>query len=130
MKRFSTRQYALTLLELLEASTPAEQPKLVRGFLQTLARRHQLRLLPRIVSRVEADYFKRHGTVRVVVRSAHPLPESFAATLGKSLHQRVRLDSVEEPTLIGGVQIRMGEQLIDASIPTLLHSLRQQLTRA
>lgn len=130
MKRFSTRQYALTLLELLEASTPPERPKLVRGFLQTLARRHQLRVLSRIVSRVETEYWKRHDIVRVQARSAHPLPGTFATTLGKTLKQRVVLDAVADSRLIGGVQIRMGERLVDASIPSFLHSLRQQLTRA
>lgn len=129
MKRFSTGQYATTLLDLLEAATPTERPKLVRGFLQTLTRRHQLRVLPRIMARVETEYFHRHNTVRVQARSAHPVPATFATTLGKHLRRRILLDAVVDPTLIGGVQIRIGERLIDATIPSFLHSLRQQLAR-
>ncbi len=130
MKRFSNRQYAITLLDLLEDATPYERPKIVRGFLQTLARRHQLRVLPRIVARVESEYLKRHDTVRVQTRSAHPLPGTSAPALEKAVQQRVILEMVKDPALIGGVQLRIGEQLIDASIPTLLHSLRQQLIQA
>jgi len=71
------------------------------------------------------------GIVSVQVRSAVPLTEEekerLSEVLARSLRKQVRLETNVDPSLIGGVMLRIGDRLLDGSVKGQLNLLRQRL---
>jgi len=115
----------------LEAILPADLPAGVRNFLFVLARDDQLSLLPDVLDDLQR-VIRRGPEVQVVtVTSAVPLTDEEMSALreqmigrfGEDLDFRWQVD----PELLGGVVIRVGDQVIDGSIAGRLEALRQRL---
>jgi F-type H+-transporting ATPase subunit delta len=71
------------------------------------------------------------GRVRATATTAVPLTRSDAdkleASLSRRLGREVRLDNVVDRSVIGGLVLRMGDRVIDASVATRLQQLRRHL---
>jgi F-type H+-transporting ATPase subunit delta len=71
------------------------------------------------------------GRVRATATTAVPMSRTDAdkleATLSKRLGRQVRLDNQVDRGIIGGLVLRMGDRVIDASVATRLQQLRRQL---
>jgi len=71
------------------------------------------------------------GRVRAIATTAVPLDRAAAdkleANLSRRLDRQVRLDTRVEPAIIGGLVLRIGDQVIDASVATRLQQLRRRL---
>jgi F-type H+-transporting ATPase subunit delta len=50
------------------------------------------------------------------------------AALGRTFEHEVRLQLVVDPALIGGLTVRVGDELIDASVARQLDEARRKLT--
>jgi F-type H+-transporting ATPase subunit delta len=100
---------------------------LTKNFLGTLAENRRLAQLGaaiRAFSTIAAQY---RGEANAEVASAHPLTDDQVAALKaklKSLAGRdVNVDMTVDPSLLGGLVVRMGSRMIDGSIRTKLNSL-------
>lgn len=75
---------------------------------------------------------RQRGIAKAEVRSALPLDAKDRAALGRKLRtlagRKVEMTEVVDPTLIGGVSVRIGDQLYDASVRSRLERLRARLT--
>jgi len=71
------------------------------------------------------------GRVRATATTAVPLTRSDAdkleASLSRRLGREVRLHNHVDRAIIGGLVLRMGDRVIDASVATRLQQLRRQL---
>ena len=71
------------------------------------------------------------GRIRAEVTTATPMTPAqqkrLSDSLGASLNKDVVLETREDPEIIGGIQVRVGDQIIDGSVRTKLASLKQQL---
>lgn len=71
------------------------------------------------------------GVVQCTVRTASPLTKKLTSELEKSLEKysgkEVELVVEEAPELLGGVVIRVGDRIIDASLETQLGQIRDRL---
>jgi F-type H+-transporting ATPase subunit delta len=71
------------------------------------------------------------GRVRATVTTAIPLSEADRATLGRDLSSQlgkdVRLESVVDPSILGGLVLQVGDRLTDASVAARLDQLRRQV---
>jgi F-type H+-transporting ATPase subunit delta len=76
---------------------------------------------------------EKFGTVEVDVFTAQPAtPEmvrELTDRLSKTLGKQVVVHTYTEPAMIGGVKIKIGDQLLDASVAMQLSKLRDQLNR-
>jgi F-type H+-transporting ATPase subunit delta len=67
------------------------------------------------------------GETTAEVVSAHPLDDGQIAALKTNLKARigrdVAIDARVDPSLLGGIVVRLGSQMIDASIKTKLNTL-------
>jgi F-type H+-transporting ATPase subunit delta len=74
------------------------------------------------------------GRVRATATTAVPLTRSDAdklkASLSRLLGHEVRLETRVDGAIIGGLVLRMGDRVIDASVATRLQQLRHQLAGA
>jgi len=71
------------------------------------------------------------GVVRAFVRTALPLPEEQAerlrVALGGWLGAEVMLDARVDPTTIGGIAVRVGDRILDASLRGRLERAHAQM---
>ncbi len=98
-----------------------------RSFLGVLAENRRLAQLPEIIRAYRTLAARHRGETTAEVTSAHPLTEEQATELKQQLRQRVgREVSMElsvDPSLLGGLVVRIGSQMIDSSIRTRLNAL-------
>jgi len=97
-----------------------------------LAERKRLGSLPEIAARLATLADEKAGVVRATVTSAGPLPESFyerlKAELESATQRKVAIDRKQDPSLIGGVVTRIGDNTIDGSVKGRLAEIQRQLS--
>lgn len=107
---------------------------LTRQFLGFLAHQRRLFALPQMVRAYQGMLAEHKGEVGAEVSSAVALSEAQLATvqqqLSAALGQTVTLSTTVDPGLLGGLVVRVGSRMIDASIRTKLHQLELALKGA
>jgi F-type H+-transporting ATPase subunit delta len=103
-------------------------------FLELLAEKHRLPVLLRIRREFDALWAKEQRLLSVSVTSAVDLDEETVKAIGQRIEQqtgqRVELTSAVDPDLIGGLVIRVGNLVMDASVRNRLERLRRQVASA
>jgi F-type H+-transporting ATPase subunit delta len=106
----------------------------VVNFLKLLAERHRMPVLPRIRRDFESLWAKENKLLPVTVTSAVDLDEGLVQDIGKKIEeqtgQRVELSSKVDPELLGGLVVRVGNTVLDASVRNRLEQLRKQVAKA
>ncbi len=101
------------------------------NFLMVLNNHERLGLLRPIRAAYQELYDERARRIRVLVRTAVPLPDDQRARLRQELHDTFHLEPILEtrvdPDLLGGMVVRVGDWLYDASVRTQIENLRNQL---
>ncbi len=102
-----------------------------RNFVQLLAENERLSVLPQIAEQFQSLRHRADGTLDAVIESAYPLTDDqidgIRATLEEKYGRKVQARAEVESDLIGGVCIRMGDEVIDASVRGKLARLAASL---
>ena len=103
----------------------------VANLLELMLRRRRVELLARIGPEFRTLYNRQHGITAAIAVSATELDEAALATLREQVERiaggRVELTHEIDPSLIGGIQLRLGDRLIDGSVRGRLERLRNEL---
>jgi F-type H+-transporting ATPase subunit delta len=104
------------------------------NFLELLAERHRLPATFRIRRAFDELWREEHKLLPVEVTSAVQLDEALVSSIGERIEtqtgRRIELTSRVDPDIIGGLVLRVGNKVLDASIHGRLERLRRQITRA
>jgi len=102
--------------------------QLVRDFLAVVARNRRLFAVPAMIESFLAKLAARRGEVTAEVTAAHQLSEAQLGTLNEQLRRsigaRVLVDVRIDPSLIGGLVVKVGSRMIDGSIKSKLRRLQ------
>jgi F-type H+-transporting ATPase subunit delta len=94
------------------------------GVLARNGRKSALRPIIRAFKRIAAEH---RGEINAEVTSAHPLKDDQLQALKTQLKGRagrdVTIDAQVDPNILGGIVIKLGSEMIDASIRTKLNRL-------
>jgi F-type H+-transporting ATPase subunit delta len=105
--------------------------KMTANFLHIVAQNRRLGFLPLLINAFMDEVDARRGEFRADVRVAHPLTEEqrakLAALLSAATGGQVNLAVTEDPSILGGLTIKIGSQFVDASIKTKLDRLERTL---
>jgi F-type H+-transporting ATPase subunit delta len=103
----------------------------VANLARLLTVRGRFDILPAIAAEFTRLLNRRNGVVEAVVTSPTPLSARETAAVGARIEAMtgagVSLRSEVDPGLIGGLTVRIGDQLLDASVRGRLERLRNQL---
>ncbi|MDE3134880.1 MAG: ATP synthase F1 subunit delta [Acidobacteriota bacterium] len=106
----------------------------VLNFLEALIERHRMPVIFRIRNDFELLYDKSNKLLPVTVTSAVELDAETIESLGKRIGEQtgneIELSSKVDPEILGGIVLRVGNFIMDASIRTRLEQLRREVAQA
>ncbi|MDG0026984.1 F0F1 ATP synthase subunit delta [Trinickia sp. Y13] len=120
------------LLLAAAVKSPLTASPQAKNFVQMLVDNHRLSLLPEIAAQFEVLKNAREGAADALIVSAFPLQEAQLADLvasltrkfGRQLKPTVQVDA----SLIGGVRVTVGDEVLDTSVRARLAEMRTALT--
>ncbi len=99
-----------------------------------VARNRRLFVLSGIINAYLAELAKRRGEITAKVTSARPLNDAQSKALTEALRRavgsKVTVDSAVDADLLGGLVVRVGSRMVDASLKTKLMKLQQAMKGA
>jgi len=108
--------------------------RIVQDFVGVIANNRRLRELRAIVGAFAALVAEKRGVVTAFVTSAHPLTElqeqQLRARLIESGHGNVEIVKDVDPSLLGGLIVRIGARLYDSSLKSRLQRLQYAMKGA
>jgi ATP synthase F1 delta subunit len=115
-----------------KAITGAED--IVINFLELLIEKHRMPAIFRIRRELDALWREENKLLPVRVTSAVELDEQTVASLGDRISEhtgrKVELTADVNPDILGGLVLRVGNSILDASIRNRLEQLRKQVARS
>ncbi|SAI21753.1 ATP synthase F0F1 subunit delta [Bordetella ansorpii] len=106
-------------------------PQAARNFIELLVQNDRLLLLPVIASQFTALKNRHEGTAQAEITSAFELTEAQVADLVAALEVKfglkLRPHVTVDPSLIGGVRVAVGDQVLDTSVQAQLARMRDKL---
>jgi F-type H+-transporting ATPase subunit delta len=106
----------------------------VQNFLALLIENHRMPALFRIRRELDRMWQEVNKLLPVQITSAVELDEAVTNQIGEEIGRqtgrKVELTSTVDPDVLGGIVVRVGNSILDASIRTRLERLRKQVARA
>jgi F-type H+-transporting ATPase subunit delta len=117
----------------LESALGKDVVPQLRNLLLLLMRRRRLAHVGGVAADFRRLYNRRAGIVEATASSAAPLSQDEVGTLRERIAaiagagRQVELQLAVDPSLLGGITVRLGDTLIDGSVRGRLERLRSQL---
>ena len=122
---FTRDQQASAMAAILDKAGVSD---LSRRFVMVVAQNRRLFALPQIITAYLNVLAKRRGEVRADVTAAQELSEAQHGRLLDSLRStvgtKVQVDVKVDPSLIGGMIVKVGSRMVDTSLRTKLQKLQ------
>jgi F-type H+-transporting ATPase subunit delta len=101
---------------------------LVRNILGLLAKNRRLFVLPDVIEAYLTELAVRRGEVTAEVISAQPLNDAQKQSLDERLRRavggKVAIETRVDPSLLGGLIVKLGSRMVDASLSSKLQRLQ------
>lgn len=116
---------------IIKEKLPADSS--ARRFISVLLSARRFNLLDAAARECGAELDRLRGVARAEVRTARPLDEhmknALKRQLGRMTGKTVELQDRQEESLIGGVEITIGDMFIEASVRGRLNRLKAELSK-
>ena len=126
---FSTEEKKDGLAKVIEGAEAA-----VLNFFELLVEKHRMPVIFRIRRTYDELWEHENKLLPVTITSAIELDEDIARRIGDQIGeqtgQRVELTQTVDPDIIGGLVLRVGNSILDASIRNRLETLRKNVAKA
>ena len=103
------------------------------NFLELLIEKHRMPAIFRIRRYYDSLWEQEHQILPVQIATAIALDENVAKQLGEQIEkttgQRIELTQSVDPEILGGIVLRVGNSILDASIRNRLENLRKAVAR-
>jgi F-type H+-transporting ATPase subunit delta len=123
---FSTQEKEEGLAGLLDGVDP-----IVENFLKLLIENHRVPVIHRVRREYDALWEQENRRLPVTVTSAVALDEatvkSIGDAIGQQTGQQIELTANVDPDVLGGLIVRVGNSILDASIRNRLENLRRSV---
>lgn len=107
-------------------------PQVAQNFLRTVIDNGRLAALPEVAAQFRAMKNAQSGASDAVVYSAFPIPAAqlgdVAQTLERRFGRKLNVTVQEDPSLIGGIRVVVGDEVLDTSVKARLEQMKVALT--
>jgi ATP synthase F1 delta subunit len=125
---FSTQEKQDGLRRTLTDADP-----LLTNFLELLIEKHRMPVIFRMRRRLDSLWEQENRLLPVQVTSAIALEDDTLVEIGEAIGtqtgRQVELTRTVDPDILGGIVVRVGNAILDASIRNRLEQLRKQVAR-
>lgn len=108
-------------------------PPVMGRFCEQLLKKNRIGFLPEIAEAFRELMIRQSGKQQIVVVSAQPVDDTMKqdilAQLGATAKREVEVDFQSDPSLLAGVQIKIGSRVFDSTVRGRLHKMRAQLVK-
>ena len=115
------------------ARTLTDADPLLTNFLELLIEKHRMPVIFRMRRRLDSLWEQENRLLPVHVTSAIALEDEAVAQIGERVGaqtgRRVELTATVDEDILGGIVLRVGNAILDASIRNRLEQLRKQVAR-
>ena len=127
--KFTVKQYAQSLYEVLTDSNPKDHDRVIENFISILKSNGDLASYEKIIIEVDLLFQTANQTSKIEVTTASEtsITPSLLKELNKLAKDKAEVTTKVDDKIIGGVIIRVDDQLIDASISAQLNNLEKDL---
>lgn len=130
--KVSIKQYSQTLFKLTDGKSEQEVLDIVAKFAEALKKDGQLKNVGEIIKKFGDIYNTKNGIVEAAVISVRKLDESQLVEISSFVKERyvakeVVINNVVDEKIKGGLIVRVGDEILDASIQTQLNKLKDKL---
>ena len=105
-----------------------------KNFLALLAEKHRMPAIFRIRAYFDELWAQENKRLEVRVTSAVPLDESVVKRVGEEIERqtdrKIDLEADVDEDILGGIVLRVGNMVLDASLREKLNRLRKEVARA
>jgi F-type H+-transporting ATPase subunit delta len=107
-------------------------PETAKNFLRTVIDNGRLDALPEVAAQFRVLVNQRSGSSDAVVHSAFPMDAAALAEVGAALEKRfgrkLNLSVQLDESLIGGIRVVVGDEVLDTSVKARLEQMKAALT--
>lgn len=130
--KISTNDWAKTLYEMTKGKSQDEIDGVISDFVKFLAKKKQMGKVEKIIEKFSQIWNKENKTADCEIISLEKLDEATIEKVRKFVGQKYQVEKVNienriDVKLKGGVVIKVGDDMLDASISGQLRELRKQL---
>ena len=132
--KISSQEYAKALYDLTKGQNEEEIKNIITSFVRTLNKNRQLFKEEDIIKNFEIIWDQRRNITQVLITSARPLSTQEKEKIKKFVTEKfgikkLVLTNKVDPLIKGGLIIKVGGNILDASIAGRLQKLRKALKK-
>ncbi|WP_370680697.1 F0F1 ATP synthase subunit delta [Comamonas sp. GB3 AK4-5] len=120
------------VFDLITGVAKSALPESARNFLRVILENGRLDALPEAAAQFRSLVNSKSGSSDAVVYSAFPMTDAALAELGATLEKRfgrkLNLSVKLDESLIGGVRVVVGDEVLDTSVKARLEQMKAALT--
>lgn len=120
------------VFDVIAGVAKVQLPASGQNFLRAVIEAGRLAAMPEIASQFQALKNAQGGSSDAVVYSAFPIDAAALADVRAALEKRfgrkLNLSVQEDPSLIGGIRVAVGDEVLDTSIKARLEQMKAALT--
>ena len=130
--KISARQYAQTLFDLVENVQQTDIPKIIEQFVREMKKNGHITRGAQIIEQFEMIYNEKNRIAKAKITTAFDVRAEQKAQIEayiKRMHDSQKVDAtyVTDATIKGGIIIRVGDEILDASVRKRINTLSQHL---
>lgn len=132
--KISSRQYALSLLELIGESSEQEAGLILKKFVDLVLANNDDYRIDEIVTELSRAWNEQNDQLDVSLTSARGLTDSSQKIIAdylkaKTSRHRINFSHQVDPEIMGGVVLRYGDKIVDSSLKNNLNSLKNKINK-
>ena len=120
------------VFEVIVGVVRADLPELARNFLRAVIDKDRVNALPEMAAQFRALVNRQSGSSDAVVYSAFAVDSAALAELGVALEKRfgrkLNFSVQQDESLIGGIRVVVGDEVLDTSVKARLEQMKAALT--
>ncbi|PIR75972.1 MAG: ATP synthase F1 subunit delta [Candidatus Magasanikbacteria bacterium CG10_big_fil_rev_8_21_14_0_10_42_10] len=122
------KQYAKILYELTNGKSGSDLEKTVEAFVTFLVQERVITKKEYILTAFKEYAKTQEGIQKILITSARTMSDSLIEKIAHIFGKKVEVDTAIDASLIGGIVVRSGDTILDASVKTQLEQLQRQLS--